>query len=115
MKQYKCENCGAPLNKDLKCEYCGTQYAEEWQQECTILRYEKPGVKVLRASVLMDRYMHESLSTEEIVKIVKRDIARRIVYDLDDCMEIESMYDPMDRTIKYMATMRVLEPEYRFR
>ncbi len=24
----RCNNCGAPLNENLKCEYCGTQWIE---------------------------------------------------------------------------------------
>ena len=56
MKQLKCPNCGAPINRaTMRCEYCGAVFKEDLDRQ--IFMIENPKIVTLGAEVVLDNQL----------------------------------------------------------
>lgn len=110
MEALTCTCCGAPINRSTyKCDYCGTQYKRP-TEKITQLVVERPGVKVLSSEFKIDSYEATHLGSEFLYNEVKWASIEQMVEMLVPLMEIYTMPDPRDFTMRVRTRLRVVEP-----
>ena len=119
MKQCKCPNCGAAINIARRiCEYCGTTFKEElegplFNQE---IRYvvARPGVKTLRMGYEISEMDVRHFGEDFLEPHIRREIANEMANKIMDEIQLECNFDVRRMNRSYRATVRVLDPSFRF-
>jgi len=112
LKPYICPQCGGKVNRaTLVCEMCGTQFREDAPYKLII---ERPGVRVLGISRVIDNEMMRHGDPQELSEYVLREIARDFTSCIMPFLDVRSEQDQYkDQTI-LSARLRVVEPTFRF-
>ena len=107
--QLKCNECGAPLNRDGKCEYCGAQYKLE--NEILVQTIQAP-VKTLACMTTFhnDGFMDEKVQVERSMDIIREQIAEGLL----GMVKYQTEYNPIDNITMIRGTVRVVEPNFCF-
>lgn len=116
MKKMTCDCCGASINlTTMKCEYCGTQYKNEYDHMIRVETFKKP-VSVFKSKIEIPNHFieHFGVDSEEVSKQIINDLAHNLSEAIAPMMRIETEYYPMDRKQIITASIRVVEPDYRF-
>ena len=82
MKQLKCPNCGAPINRaTMRCDYCGAVFKEE---NNTLIVVEHPKVITLCAEVMIDNHMAMYDGSEHyVMDVLTEKLAKAIANFMD--------------------------------
>ena len=112
MKEYKCPNCGATINRaTMTCEYCGTKFREENSNSVVVLR---PGVHVLGCSRILRNEMAYVIGEEKASEYVLHEIAREMAECIIPFLDIKAVNEPITNSTKIVTRLRVVEPTYTF-
>jgi len=117
MEQCKCPNCGAAINIARRiCEYCGTTFKLDDlltnQLEPLKIVVQRPGVKVLGASLMVNEFdVHHGMVPEGIVR---SELASKLADELMKHMEIQSEIDVERMRRVFSVRLRVLDPAFKF-
>lgn len=114
IEQLKCENCGAPLNKDLTCSYCGARYRRKDGPAPIFVQTCPARIHTLEASVAMDDYMIRDMGPDEASKFAVDCLEKEIAKGLTKHMEIRTNDDFMHFRQIVRGRVRVVDPDFRF-
>ena len=109
-----CKCCYGTINRaSMICEYCGTAY-ENHNGIPHIIEVQQKPCRVLKARTEISAEILRSLPQDCVVDMTMRDIRSQLAKALEDCLKIETNYDP--RTMRQIITaqVRIIEPDYRF-
>lgn len=106
MKELKCPNCGAPINRaSMRCEYCGAVFKET--EPNNIICLEHPKVMTLGCSMRIDR-IEASFPKSELY--IKDSIAHQLAKKVADVMEIAMENDYQRDAVIVHGRVRVVKP-----
>lgn len=115
MKELKCPNCGAPLREhSYKCEYCGSQFKYDNGDCIRIENFQSP-CKIYKEKISITREMETSIGTEKAAELAVLELSRELAKAITPNMELEAYYDPFKDCREVEATVRILEPDFRFK
>ena len=119
LKPMTCPNCGAPINTNRHiCEYCGTKFKDVRVNDALpTLHYAapRPGIKILKAKRIVDFWQLRGFGGEdEFEQYVREDLAHALASKIAESMDIKTMHRLDRMEVEYVASIRVLDPEYRF-
>lgn len=111
MNTNNCPSCGAAMiYKNMfrwHCDYCGTEVDDVTQ---TVIRVERPDVKIAKAKVAIDHWVLESYP-EEAERAAKMDTCTKLAQFLmdNDCVDFDTSYDPVLNQQLYLARFRYVD------
>ena len=106
MKDLKCPNCGAPINRaTMRCDYCGAAF--EHDTNLIIHQIENPKVIPLNTVMRVDNDIAMMDGYERyLVDHMAYSLAKQIV----KYMDVTVQDDPMRNQVKTYARVRVVPP-----
>lgn len=114
MKEIKCPNCGAPINRaTMRCEYCGAAFENEfgYGNQMIIHRIEHPKAVPLKSVMQIDR---DLASIDGYEKYVVDSISRSLAEKVAEYMDLTFQDDPMNDRVTAYARIRIVPPGVRF-
>lgn len=106
MKELKCPNCGAPINRaSMRCEYCGAVFKEA--EPNNILYVEHPKVMALGCEMRIDR---REARIPQIEMYIKDSIAYQLAKKVADVMEITMEDDYQRDAVLVHGRVRIVKP-----
>lgn len=113
LKPYICTQCGGKVNRaTLVCEMCGTQFKEDCPDHIIVVT--KPGIHTLRVSRSIDERLKYICEPEELSKRTLEDMSRQLSLILFPFMDIKVEENNEYGADQITATVRVLDPAFRF-
>lgn len=106
MKELKCPNCGAPINRaTMRCDYCGAVF--ERDKEFVIHQIENPKVITLKTVMRVDNDIAKMDGYEKyLVGHMAHNLAEQIV----KYMDVTVQDDPSHCQVMTYARVRVVPP-----
>ena len=106
MKELKCPNCGAPINRaTLRCDYCGAVF--ESGMNSIVYQVEHPKIIPLKWVMKVDNEIAKMDGYERyLVNHMAYSLANQIV----KYMEIATQDDPMRNQVTVCGRVRVVPP-----
>lgn len=106
MKELKCLNCGAPINRStMRCEYCGAVFKEA--EPNNIIYVEHPKVMSLGCLMRIDRITAKYPGIENHIK---DEIAYQLAKKVADAMEMAMEEDYQRDEVLIHGRVRVVKP-----
>lgn len=106
MKELKCPNCGAPINRaSMRCEYCGAVFKET--EFNNIICLEHPKVMTLGCEMRIDRITAKHPGIENYIK---DGIAYQLAKKVADVMEMAMEEDYQRDEVLIHGRVRVVKP-----
>lgn len=110
MKEYKCPNCGAPINMaTMKCEYCGATFGHD--DSLIIYQLEHPKIMPFQTITKIDR---EFARIDGYEKFIMDEVARSLADKIAKYMEVQVQDDPMNNQVAICGRVRIVPPNVRF-
>lgn len=114
MKLFKCQCCGGTVNSaTYKCEYCGTQYEKLESDYIRIMSYN-PGCQVLKSKMELRKEEIEMMGSQEAARFLSDRLLRNLADALAPYAKMETEFDPRTNREIVTASIRVINPDYRF-
>ena len=115
VKQFKCQNCGAPINRArMVCEYCGTQYERKYGDNTVRFVVDRPGVHRIAAAVRVNEEDLRRMPPEATEKYIMDRMRKNIADGLLGYLEMAVEEDPMSFSRIFRGDVRVLDPSWRY-
>ena len=115
--QLKCENCGAPLDKDLHCAYCGSQYSMDMvsYRGVVLNKGMSDDVVILRAQHLVDaEFLRSVISPTAVLDSLYDEFARQFARELRQYIKISAGQELMGIGQIITGALRIIPPDKRF-
>ena len=113
MKPLICKQCGGSIDPTtMRCPYCGTRY--EQTGEVIRIDYAHPHAEVLRARIEASSEYLSCLQQDELGKLIRNTMTRKLAESLEPFVEYTVQYDPAHMMQIVRGRVRVLPPGYRF-
>lgn len=108
MKELKCPNCGAPINRaTMRCEYCGAVFERDDNFYDRLIQVEHPQIIPLKAISRVDRRVAIMDGYEEyLVSQMSYALAKKMA----EYMDVTLQDDPMRDEVVACARVRVVPP-----
>lgn len=106
MKELKCPNCGAPINRStMRCDYCGAVFKSDLNS--IIYQIENPKIVPLKTVMKVDNQIAMMNGYEEyLVDHMAYSLAKQMV----KYMDVITQDDPMRDQVTVSARVRVVPP-----
>lgn len=106
MKELKCPNCGAPINrKTMRCDYCGAAFMNTYNS--VVYQVENPKIVPLKAIMKVDEgYTKMSRFEEYLVDSLASSLAQQVA----QYMDVTIQHDPRNCQVTALARVRVVPP-----
>jgi len=115
MKELKCKNCGAPLERNGKCSYCGSVFEVSYfENEIKFVEVGAPKVETLQAVMEVPFEARHYMKDEDISAYSLRELSRQLAEGLAGYMRLDVMEDPCRMATIVRGRVRVLPPNSRF-
>ena len=115
MKELKCKNCGAPLERNGKCSYCGSVFEISYfGNEINFVEVGAPKVETLQAVMEVPLEVRHYMKDEDISAYSMRELSRQLAEGLAGYMRLDVMEDPCRMATIVRGRVRVLPPNSRF-
>ena len=107
MKELKCPNCGAPINRStMRCDYCGAVFKSDFDHS-VIYQIEHPKIIPLKAIMKVD----ENLTTMDGYEgYMVGHMAYSLAKQVAKYMDVTIQRNPRDCTVTACARVRVVPP-----
>lgn len=120
MKKFKCECCGSNSLKRLDnaryiCEYCGSTYEGDTNiLEPIKIEMQSNPCTVYKSSLEIPMDHIRGLGEENAAKMAITNLSRNLADAIAQNMTITIKYDPIREHQIVTASVRIVEPYYRF-
>lgn len=107
MKELKCPNCGAPINRStMRCDYCGAVFKSDFEHS-VIYQIEHPKIIPLMSVMKVD---NEIAKMDGYERYLVDHMAYSLANQMVKYMEIATQDDPMRDQVTVSARVRVVPP-----
>lgn len=106
MKELKCPNCGAPINREkMRCDYCGAVFKSD--QNFVIHQIEHPKIIPLKAIMKVDE---ELTTVDGYERYMVDHMAYSLAKQVAKYMDVTIQHDPRNCQVTACARVRVVPP-----
>ena len=107
MKELKCPNCGAPINREtMRCDYCGAVFKCDVDHPF-IYQIEHPKIVPLKTVMRVDRRI---ATMDGYGRCVADSVAHSLAEQMVKYMDVITQDDPMRDEVIVSARVRVVPP-----
>lgn len=106
MKELKCPNCGAPINREtMRCDYCGAMFKRDMNS--IVYQIEHPKIIPLKTVMRVDGRF---ATMDGYGRYVADSMAHSLAEQLVKYMDVITQDDPMRDEVIVSARVRVVPP-----
>ena len=107
MKELKCPNCGAPINRStMRCDYCGAMFKSDFDH-FVIYQIEHPKIVPLQAVMKVD---DELVMMDGYDRYLVDEMAYSLAKQVANYMEVTIQHDPRNCQVTTCARVRIVPP-----
>lgn len=108
MKELKCPNCGAPINRaTMRCDYCGSVFERDHNFYERIIQVENPKIIPVKTIARVDKRVAMMDGYEEYLV---KEMAYTLAEKMAEFMDVTLQDDPMRDEVVACARVRVVPP-----
>lgn len=106
MKELKCPNCGAPINREtMRCDYCGAVFKRAFNT--IVYQVENPKIVPLKTVMKVD---DELTTMDGYERYLVDEMAYSLAKQVANYMDVTIQHDPRNCQVTARARVRVVPP-----
>lgn len=110
MKELKCPNCGAPINRaTMHCDYCGASF--EYESGMIIRQIEHPKILPINTAMKVDK---DFVVMGGYEKFIVDHVAYQLAEQVAKFMEVTIQDDPATDQVTAYGRVRLIPPGVKF-
>lgn len=110
-----CKHCGNTLNNDLRCTRCYTPHTSNYDRCKMEVKALTPAPIIeLRCSIGMEGGVSTIVGYDEYHKMIKKELAHSLADEIVKHIEENSIFDEARDMHVISASIRVVEPYFKF-